>query len=114
MSESKRFDSQTGPVPVDARGPKTMAIEQMTTLKMVIGGETVDASDGQTFEVINPATGASIATAPQGGKVDVDKAVAAAQAAFEAPKGWSSWAAGKRGRTLAKLPALVQDHTEDL
>ena len=57
---------------------------------------------------------ASIATAPQGGKVDVDKAVAAAQAAFEAPKGWSSWAAGKRGRTLAKLAALVKDHTEEL
>jgi betaine-aldehyde dehydrogenase len=91
-----------------------MAIEQMTTLKMVIGGETVDASDGQTFEVVNPATGMSIATAPQGGKVDVDKAVAAAQAAFEAPKGWSSWAAGKRGRTLAKLAALVKDHTEEL
>ncbi|MBI2780646.1 MAG: aldehyde dehydrogenase [Chloroflexi bacterium] len=81
---------------------------------MVIGGETVDAADGQTFEVVNPATGRSIATAPQGGKVDVDKAVAAAQAAFEAPKGWSSWAAGKRGRTLAKLAALVKDHTEEL
>ena len=100
-----------------------MAIEQtttggagteMATLRMVIGGETVDAADGQTFEVVNPATGRSIATAPQGGKVDVDKAVAAAQAAFEAPKGWSSWAAGKRGRTLAKLAALVKEHTEEL
>jgi len=100
-----------------------MAIEQtttggagteMATLRMVIGGETVDAADGQTFEVVNPATGKSIATAPQGGKMDVDKAVAAAQAAFEAPKGWSSWAAGKRGRTLAKLAALVKDHMEEL
>jgi betaine-aldehyde dehydrogenase len=87
---------------------------EMATLRMVIGGETVDAVDGQTFEVVNPATGRTIATAPQGGKVDVDKAVAAAQAAFEAPKGWSSWAAGKRGRTLAKLAALVKDHTEEL
>ncbi len=87
---------------------------QMATLRMVIGGETVDAADGQTFEITNPATGQVIATAPQGGKVDVDKAVAAAQAAFEAPKGWSSWAAGKRGRTLAKLAALVKEHTEEL
>jgi betaine-aldehyde dehydrogenase len=87
---------------------------EMATLRMVIGGETVDAADGQTFEVVNPATGKAIATAPQGGKVDVDKAVAAAQAAFEAPKGWSSWAAGKRGRTLAKLAALVKEHTEEL
>ena len=86
----------------------------IATLRMVIGGETVDAADGQRFDVVNPATGGVIATAPQGGKVDVDKAVAAAQAAFEAPKGWSSWAAGKRGRTLAKLAALVKDHTEEL
>jgi betaine-aldehyde dehydrogenase len=100
-----------------------MAIEQTTaagtgnevsTLRMVIGGETVDAADGQTFEVVNPATGASIATAPLGGKADVDRAVEAAQTAFDAPKGWSSWAAGKRGRTLAKLAALVKDHTEEL
>jgi betaine-aldehyde dehydrogenase len=86
----------------------------ITTLQMVIGGETVDAADGQTFEVVNPATGKIIATAPLGGKVDVDNAVAAAQAAFEAPKGWSSWAAGKRGRALARLAAVVKDHTEEL
>src|SRR5258705_2821659 len=97
-----------------------MAIDQSTagtetsTLRMVIGGETVDAADGQTFEVVSPGTGASIATARLGGKADVDRAVEAAQAAFEAPKGWSSWAAGKRGRTLAKLAALIKDHAEEL
>ncbi|HEV8401649.1 MAG TPA: aldehyde dehydrogenase family protein, partial [Candidatus Limnocylindrales bacterium] len=64
--------------------------------------------------IVNPATGTAIATAPLGGKADVDRAVEAARAAFEAPKGWSSWAAGKRGRTLAKLAALVKDHTEEL
>jgi betaine-aldehyde dehydrogenase len=100
-----------------------MAIEQtvaggagteISTLRMVIGGDTVDAVDGQTFDVVNPATGTSIATAPLGGKADVDKAVEAAQAAFDAPKGWSTWAAGKRGRTLAKLAQVVKDHTEEL
>src|SRR5436190_3437417 len=93
-----------------AGGPET----DLSTLRMVIGGETVDAADGQTFEIVNPASGASIATAPLGGRADVDRAVEAAQAAFDAPKGWSSWAAGKRGRTLAKLAALVKDHTEEL
>jgi betaine-aldehyde dehydrogenase len=93
-----------------AGGPGT----EISTRRMVIGGETVDAADGQTFEVVNPATGASIATAPLGGRADVDKAVAAAQAALDAPKGWSTWAAGKRGRTLAKLAALVKDHLEEL
>jgi acyl-CoA reductase-like NAD-dependent aldehyde dehydrogenase len=81
---------------------------------MVIGGETVDAADGQTFEVINPATGTLIATAPLGGREDVDRAVAAAQAAFEDRKGWASWAAGKRGRSLSKLAALIKANTEEL
>jgi len=83
-------------------------------VRMVIGGESVDAADGQTFEVINPATGKVVATAPLGGREDVDRAVAAAQKAFEDRKGWATWAAGKRGRTLSKFAALVKQHTEEL
>jgi betaine-aldehyde dehydrogenase len=96
-----------------------MAIEQTASagtiaLKMVIGGQTIDAADGQTFDIVNPATGATIATAPLGGKADVDRAVQAAQDAFEAPKGWSSFAAGKRGRTLAKFAELIKKSSEEL
>ncbi|MEO8571555.1 MAG: aldehyde dehydrogenase family protein, partial [Chloroflexota bacterium] len=83
-------------------------------IQMVIGGETVDAADGQTFDVIDPANRSVIATVPQGGREDVDRAVAAAQKAFEDRKGWASWAAGKRGRSLAKLAALIKEHTEEL
>src|SRR3954447_16840346 len=82
--------------------------------QMVIGGETVDAADGQTFEVVDPATGTVMATAPLGGREDVDRAVAAAQKAFEDRKGWATWAAGKRGRSLAKLAALIKEHSEEL
>ena len=85
-----------------------------TVARMVIGGETVDAADGQTFDVTNPATGAVIATAPLGGREDVDRAVAAAQAAFDDRKGWANWAAGKRGRSLSKLAALIKANTEEL
>jgi betaine-aldehyde dehydrogenase len=85
-----------------------------TATRMVIGGEIVDAADAQTFDVINPATGATIATAPLGGRADVDRAVAAARAAFDDRKGWANWAAGKRGRSLAKLAALIKQHTEEL
>ncbi|MEO8571537.1 MAG: aldehyde dehydrogenase family protein [Chloroflexota bacterium] len=85
-----------------------------TATRMIIGGESVEAADGQTFDVVNPATGEVIATAPQGGPADVDRAVEAARRAFDDRKGWASWAAGKRGRALAKLAALVKDHTEEL
>ena len=82
--------------------------------KMVVGGQTVDAADGQTFEVLDPSTGRVMATAPLGGKEDVDRAVEAARRAFDDPKGWSSWSASKRGRTLAKFSALVKGNLEEL
>ena len=84
------------------------------TARMMIGGESVDAADGQTFDVVNPADGRTIATAPLGGREDVDRAVAAAQRAFEDRKGWASWAAGKRGRSLAKLADLIKKSSEEL
>src|SRR5438093_4260025 len=80
--------------------------------KMIIGGEQVDAADEQTFDVVNPANGEVIARAPLGGPEDVDRAVKAAQAAFEGP--WSTWSASKRGRTLQKLSNLVKEHMEEL
>src|SRR2546423_7867572 len=90
------------------------AAEEILRAKMVIGGEQVDASDGQTSEVVTPATGKVIATAPLGGKPDVDKAVAAARKALNDRKGWSTWSAAKRGRTLQKYSGLVKQHMEEL
>ncbi|HET7169981.1 MAG TPA: aldehyde dehydrogenase family protein, partial [Candidatus Limnocylindrales bacterium] len=92
----------------------TPGTETPTTARMVIGGESVEALDGQTFDIVNPATGTTIATAPLGGRSDVDRAVAAAQAAFDERKGWASWAAGKRGRSLAKLADLIKKNSEEL
>jgi acyl-CoA reductase-like NAD-dependent aldehyde dehydrogenase len=100
-----------------------MATEQLTPasaapalddVKMIIGGERVDAADGQTFDVIDPATGELLAKAPLGGPEDVDRAVAAARKAFDDPKGFSSWSAAKRGRTLQKLSNLVKANIEEL
>jgi betaine-aldehyde dehydrogenase len=81
-------------------------------VKMIIGGEQVDAADGQTFDVVSPASGEVIARSPLAGPPDVDRAVSAAQAAFDGP--WSSWSASKRGRTLQKLSNLVKEHLEEL
>jgi betaine-aldehyde dehydrogenase len=94
--------------------PAATEPEAATTTRMVIGGESVDAADGQTFEIVNPATGKTIATSPLGGRADVDKAVEAAQGAFEERKGWANWAAGKRGRSLAKLADLLKKNSEEL
>ncbi len=93
---------------------ETQAVAATRDVKMIIGGEQVDAADGQTFDVTNPATGELIATAPLGGPEDVDRAVKAAQQAFEDPKGWAAWSAAKRGRTLAKYASLVKANLEEL
>ncbi len=82
--------------------------------KMIVGGQQVDAADGAVFDVVDPATGQVMATAPLGGREDVDRAVEAARRAFDDPRGWSSWSAAKRGRTLAKFSALVKSHLEEL
>ena len=51
--------------------------------KFYINGEWVESSTSATLEVINPATEEPIDTIALGGPADVDKAVAAAKAAFE-------------------------------
>jgi len=44
-------------------------------LKMYIGGEWVEAESGETFSVISPVTGETLAQLPKGGREDVKKAV---------------------------------------
>ena len=93
---------------------ETRAATDVRDVQMIIGGEQVSAADGQTFDVVNPATGQVIARAPLGGPEDVNRAVAAATAAFDDPRGWATWSASKRGRTLAKYASLVKAANEEL
>ncbi len=54
------------------------------TTKFYINGEWVDPTTPKTMDVINPATEEAFATISMGSSADVDKAVAAAKAAFPA------------------------------
>ncbi|MCB1459639.1 MAG: aldehyde dehydrogenase family protein, partial [Nitratireductor sp.] len=49
----------------------------------LIGGEWVAADSGETLNVDNPATGEIIGTVPKSGKAETQRAIEAAQAAFE-------------------------------
>ena len=53
-----------------------------TQYKIFVGGEWADAASGETMEVINPATGETIAEVPRCGAEDVDRAVEAAKKAL--------------------------------
>src|SRR5258708_1615364 len=51
----------------------------------LIAGKWVPAASGKTFEVFNPADGTVIARAAEGGREDINRAVAAARRAFNSP-----------------------------
>src|SRR5213075_1547198 len=79
--------------------------------KNFVGGEWVDAVDGGTMEVINPATGEAIAEVPSGTEADVDRAVEAAKKAL--PE-WLETTPGERAEALLKLADAIDEHTDEL
>ena len=81
------------------------------SLGMWIGGKEVQASEGKTFQTFNPATSSPIISIAEGGVADVDKAVAAANAAFPA---WAAIGNKTRARILFRFSQLVRERLETL
>jgi len=80
--------------------------------KMLIGGKWVEAASGKTFPTYNPATGEVLAQVAEGDKEDINRAVAAARAAFE--KGpWRDITPSERGRVIWKLADLLEKRLEE-
>ncbi|WP_309065485.1 NAD-dependent succinate-semialdehyde dehydrogenase [Microbacterium sp.] len=78
---------------------------------LFIGGEWVDAEEGRTFDVHDPATGDVIATIADATPADGIRALDAAVAAQEA---WAATAPRTRSDILRRAFDLVQEHKEDL
>ncbi|MFC4769732.1 NAD-dependent succinate-semialdehyde dehydrogenase [Effusibacillus consociatus] len=79
--------------------------------KMFINGEWVQAENGETLEVINPATGECVGVVSYGDGRDAAKAVEAASEAF---KSWSKLTARERSKYLYNLYELVRNHRDEL
>jgi betaine-aldehyde dehydrogenase len=88
-----------------------MATATKTKLQNFIDGEFVDAADGATEDVTNPATGDVIAEMQLSGEEDVDRAVAAAKRAFP---GWAGTTPGERAAAIIKLADLLEEHADEL
>ncbi|MCM2357245.1 MAG: aldehyde dehydrogenase family protein [Geobacteraceae bacterium] len=74
-------------------------------IRNFIGGEWLDAAGGERFESIDPADSRRIvATVPLSGRDDVDRAVAAARAAYPA---WRGLPAPRRGEILFRAAGLL-------
>src|SRR5260370_8327261 len=80
--------------------------------KLLIGGEWVKAASGKTFPTYNPATGEVLAHVAEGDTEDIDRAVAAARAAFDYGP-WSKITPSERGCLIWKLADLVEKHAEE-
>jgi betaine-aldehyde dehydrogenase len=88
-----------------------MATVTKTKLQNFIDGEFVDAAEGATEEVTNPANGEVIAEMQLSTEEDVDRAVAAARRAFA---GWSTTTPGERAAAIMKLADLLEEHAEEI
>ena len=101
------FESlEYGPAPESDREALSWLRKHEGVLGQFIGGRWTEP--GETFEVINPATRATLARVSQGTAADVDRAVAAAREALPA---WQALTPHARSRWLYALARGVQKHS---
>jgi betaine-aldehyde dehydrogenase len=83
----------------------------LPTQKSYINGEYVSNQDGATFETRHPGNDQRICEIEVAGQAEVDRAVAAASAAFEA---WSETPAVERGAILRRAATLLRERNQEL
>jgi succinate-semialdehyde dehydrogenase/glutarate-semialdehyde dehydrogenase len=79
--------------------------------RLFIGGTWRDGSDGETFDVLDPADGSVLTPVADGTVAD---AVDALDAAAEAQAGWARTAPRERGEILRSAFELINDRADDL
>ncbi|ATJ82071.1 betaine-aldehyde dehydrogenase [Halomonas beimenensis] len=81
------------------------------TETLYIDGRRVDATSGETFAVVNPYDGSTLAQVPLASEADVDAAVAAAR---RGQKVWAAMSGMERGRVLQRAVALLRERNDEL
>ena len=80
-------------------------------MKMIIDGKKVDSLSGETFDVINPATGKVIESVPKATAEDIDLAVTAA---VKGQKEWAKTSVTQRADILHRFVEIVEQNKEML
>ncbi|MDI9947876.1 aldehyde dehydrogenase [Rhodococcus sp. IEGM 1305] len=88
-------------------------MSDLEQLQHFIGGERVTPKSGEYFESTNPATRQPLYRAARGNAADIDRAVAAAKAAFEDSR-WRDLSQTRRGHLLRRLGDLIGENAEEL
>ena len=84
----------------------------MGELRMLIGGELVEAEGGKTFDNVNPATEEVLGSVADGSAADMEAAIVAARRAFDT----TAWATDHalRKRCILQLQAALEAEQEEL
>jgi succinate-semialdehyde dehydrogenase/glutarate-semialdehyde dehydrogenase len=77
--------------------------------QLFIDGKWLDAADGRTLAVHNPATGKEIGRVAHAGKADLDAALAAAQKGFET---WRDMTPAERSKIMRKAAGFMRERAE--
>jgi aldehyde dehydrogenase (NAD+) len=80
---------------------------------LIIDGQRVSSSDGQTFTVYDPSTGEVLASVAKATKADVKRAVQSARGALDS-KAWGGIAPAERSRMLFRIAQANRDRAEEL
>src|SRR3984885_9162686 len=78
---------------------------------LFIDGEFVPAADGRQFATVNPATEEPLAQVADAGEADIDRAVAAARAAYE--RVWGPMPGAERAKYLYRIARLLQERSRE-
>lgn len=97
----------------ESLGSSAMQLARSLPNKLFIGGRFVDSASGKTMPVVDPRTEKVVMEVAEGDAADVDKAVAAARAAFDHGP-WPRMTGKERGRMLYRLADAMEAHAEEL
>src|SRR5258708_22338297 len=91
------------------------SVEEFTATprQLFINGQWAQAASGKTFATPNPATGQTLANIAEGDAEDINRAVAAARAAFDDGP-WGTMTPSERGRIIWRIGDLILEHAEEL
>ncbi|GED67003.1 betaine-aldehyde dehydrogenase [Brevibacillus reuszeri] len=84
----------------------------MPIKQMFIDGEWVYSQKQETFPVLNPATGETIAIVTKGGREDAQRAISAARRAFD-ESGWAQTHARQRADILNRVADLLEQRADE-
>lgn len=91
----------------------TEALTRISEYQLLIGGRSLPAVSGETFETVSPTTNLPIGRVPKAGLADVELAIRAARDAFDNGP-WQHMTPLERSRVLHKIAAILRDRIDEL